>query len=76
MPLLDILDREGFGSIRSKRIEGWRSGTAPVDAAQLLAMIADIGKGRLSSRLAKKAAGLAPPFYIAGAIKFVVDRVQ
>jgi putative ATP-dependent endonuclease of the OLD family len=76
MPLLHILDREGFGSIRSKRIESWRSGTSPVDAAQLLAMIADIGKGRLSSRLAKKAAGLAPPSYIAGAIKFVVDRVQ
>jgi putative ATP-dependent endonuclease of the OLD family len=76
MPLLDILDQEGFGSIRSKRIESWRSGIAPVDAAQLLAMIADIGKGRLSSRLAKRAVGLAPPSYIADAIKFVVDRVQ
>lgn len=74
-PLLDVLDAQGFGSIRTKRLKSWRSGT-PVDADQLLAMIADIGKGRLSAKLAKKAGGLAPPDYIARAIKFVVDRVQ
>ncbi|WP_176454561.1 hypothetical protein [Tardiphaga sp. OK246] len=47
-----------------------------MDADQLLAMIADIGKGRLSAKLAKKAGGFAPPDYIGNAIKFVVDRVQ
>ncbi|MDR9774707.1 AAA family ATPase [Rhizobium hidalgonense] len=75
IPLLDILDDQGFGSIRTKRIANWRWGN-PVDAAQLLAMVADIGKGRLSSRLAKKSAGLAPPKYIADAIQYVASRVQ
>jgi len=46
---LDILDQQGFGSTRSGRIAAWRSSTAPVDPTQLLAMIADIGKGRLGS---------------------------
>jgi len=42
-PLLDILSEQDFGSVRSRRIAAWRSGTA-VDAAQMLSMIADIGK--------------------------------
>ena len=75
-PLLDILGAQGFGSIRTKRIASWRSGTASVDPAQLLAMIADIGKGRLSAKLSKKAAGLSLPKYIADAIAYVVSRVQ
>lgn len=74
-PLLDVLSEQQFGSIRMKRIAAWRAGAAPVDSAQLLAMVADIGKGRLSSRLAKKAVGLAPPPYIASAVAFVVSRV-
>ncbi|OLP56329.1 ATP-dependent endonuclease [Rhizobium rhizosphaerae] len=75
-PLLDILGAQGFGSIRTKRIASWRSGTASVDPAQLLAMIADIGKGRLSAKLSKKAVGLTPPKYIADAIAYVVSRVH
>ena len=74
-PLLDILSEQEFGSVRMKRIAAWRAGTAPVDSSQLLAMVADIGKGRLSSRLAKKAVGIAPPPYIGSAIAFVVSRV-
>lgn len=74
-PLLDILDQQGFGSTRSGRIAAWRSGTAPVDPTQLLAMIADIGKGRLGSRLSKRMIGLPPPQYIANAIAFVAGRV-
>jgi putative ATP-dependent endonuclease of OLD family len=72
--LLDILDEQGFGSTRSARIEAWRSGT-PVNSAQLLAMVADIGKGRLSAKLSIKLPGLTPPDYIAAAIKHVVSRV-
>jgi putative ATP-dependent endonuclease of OLD family len=73
--LLDILAAQGFGSIRTKRIAAWRGGAA-VDPAQLLAMIADIGKGRLSAKLAKKhPGGLVPPPYIAAAIQFVASRV-
>lgn len=75
-PMLDILDEQGFGSIRTKRIANWQAGSVPVDASQLLAMVADIGKGRLSAKLSKKAIGLVPPKYIADAITFVVSRVQ
>lgn len=73
--LLDILDEQGFGTIRTRRIAAWRAGT-PVEPTQLLAMIADIGKGRLSAKLAKKMPlGVLPPAYITAAIQFVADRV-
>jgi putative ATP-dependent endonuclease of OLD family len=73
--LLDVLDGRGFGSIRTKRIAAWRNGT-PVDPPQLLAMVADIGKGRLGAKLAKKLPScVTPPPYIAAAIQFVADRV-
>lgn len=72
--LLDILDEQGFGPRRTARIAAWRSGTQ-VDSDHLLAMISDIGKGRLSAKLAKKLPGLTPPAYITSAIKFVASRV-
>ena len=73
--MLDILDEQGFGKVRSARIAAWRAGT-PVDSAQLLAMVADIGKGRLSAKLARKMPlGLVPPAYISAAINYVSDRV-
>ncbi|NIG36197.1 ATP-dependent endonuclease [Pantoea sp. ICBG 828] len=72
--LLDILDEQGFGALRSSRIASWRAGQNP-DPAQLLAMISDIGKGRLAAKLKKKAPGLAPPEYIAAAIQYVVSNV-
>jgi putative ATP-dependent endonuclease of OLD family len=73
-PLLDILSEQDFGSVRTARIAAWRAG-APVDPAQLLAMIASIGKGRLGARLSKKAVGLKPPTYIEKAISAVVGSV-
>lgn len=72
--LLDILEEQGFGSIRMKRIASWRLGTQ-IDPSQLLAMISSIGKGRLSAKLAKKVPGLAPPAYISSAITYVVANV-
>jgi putative ATP-dependent endonuclease of the OLD family len=73
--LLDILDEQGFGKIRSSRIAAWRADT-PVDSTQLLAMVADIGKGRLSAKLARKMPlGVFPPPYITAAINYVADRV-
>ncbi|MNF68468.1 AAA family ATPase [Pseudomonas sp. MM213] len=72
--LLDILVEQGFGSIRTARIAAWRSGTE-VNPDQLLAMVSDIGKGRMSGKLAKKLPGLTPPAYIASAIQFVASRV-
>lgn len=72
--LLEILDEQGFGPKRKARIETWRSSTK-VDSDQLLSMVSDIGKGRLSAKLAKKLPDLAPPAYIASAIEFVASRV-
>jgi putative ATP-dependent endonuclease of OLD family len=72
--LLDILGEQGFGAKRTARIAAWRSGTT-IDPDQLLAMISDIGKGRLSAKLAKKLSNFAPPAYIASAIQFVASRV-
>lgn len=72
--LLDIFDEQGFGAVRTARIAAWRQGT-PVDPEQLLAMVADIGKGRLSALLEKKLPGLMPPTYIASAIQYVTSRV-
>lgn len=73
--LLQILSEQGFGPRRMARIAAWSAGTAPTDSNQLLAMISDIGKGRLSAKLKKKLPGLLPPFYIASAINFVAARV-
>ncbi|MGK0270004.1 MAG: putative ATP-dependent endonuclease of OLD family [Cocleimonas sp.] len=72
--LLNILDEQGFGPKRTARINAWRAGQ-PVDPSHLLSMISDIGKGRLSAKLAKKVQGLVPPQYITSAINFVVSRV-
>jgi len=38
-------------------------------------MVAVSLKNHMSGKLAKKLPGFAPPFYIAGAIKFVVSHV-
>jgi putative ATP-dependent endonuclease of the OLD family len=74
-PLLDILSEQDFGSVRTKRLAAWRARTTPIDSAQLLAMVASIGKGRLGARLAKKTVGLRPPVYIENAINAVVAMV-
>lgn len=72
--LLAILSEQGFGSTRTARINAWRTGQH-VDPGHLLSMVADIGKGRLSAKLAKKVQGLMPPQYITSAINFVVSNV-
>jgi putative ATP-dependent endonuclease of OLD family len=72
--LLDILDEQGFGPKRKARISAWRSGMR-VDSEQLLAMISEIGKGRVSAKLAKKCPGLRPPDYIAAAIQRIASCV-
>lgn len=72
--LLDVLDEQGFGSKRTARLKAWRK-DGNVNAEQLLAMVADIGKGRLSAKLAKKVAGLQPPAYIEAAIRYIEAHV-
>jgi putative ATP-dependent endonuclease of OLD family len=74
-PLLDILAAQEFGAVRTARLAAWRANPATVDAGQLLAIISDIGKGRLSGKLAQAVAGFAPPAYIADAINYVATRV-
>ncbi|MBB1439977.1 AAA family ATPase [Shewanella sp. SG41-4] len=71
--LIGILSEQEFGTRRTARIASWRSGD-PVDPEQLLVMIASIGKGRLSGKLAKRVTGLTPPSYISSAIEYVVSN--
>lgn len=73
--LLAVLDAEHFGKVRRERLARWKADPSSVDAEQLLAMVADVGKGRLAGRLAAKAVGLHPPAYIAAAIKHVAANV-
>lgn len=70
--LLSVLEAEEFGATRSERIARWKADATTVDGEQLLSMVADVGKGRLAGRLAKKAIGLNPPDYIARAIETLV----
>jgi putative ATP-dependent endonuclease of OLD family len=74
-PLLTVLEEENFGPIRSARIAAWKTGKVVVDGEQMLAMISEIGKGRLAGRLAAKATGLAPPDYIRAAVEHVIKDV-
>ena len=74
-PLLAILEAQSFGTARRKRLERWKGDRTTVNGEQLLAMVADVGKGRLAGRLAAKAVGLAPPAYVADAIRYVVANV-
>ncbi|MFV7441885.1 ATP-dependent nuclease [Acinetobacter pittii] len=76
--LLEILDEQGFGSIRTKRIDEWKADPTKVDSTQLLAMIKDIGKGRLSGKLKKKISvdiTIGTPKYIQDAIEYMVKNV-
>ncbi|QDZ29574.1 ATP-dependent endonuclease [Noviherbaspirillum sp. UKPF54] len=70
--LLAVLEEEGFGAKRKRRLAAWKADPKTVDSEQLLSMIADVGKGRLAGRLARKTAGLPPPPYIRAAIDFLI----
>lgn len=74
-PVLSVLEAEQFGSVRRARLAAWRADPLTVEPEQLLAMVADLGKGRFAGRLAAKAVGLPPPTYIANAIQHVVAYV-
>lgn len=73
-PLVEVLEAENFGTTRSARLTAWKGGVTAVVAEQLLSMIADVGKGRLSGRFAKKAVGIAPPPYIEAAIRAAIPH--
>lgn len=76
--LLEILDEQGFGSTRTKRINEWKTDYSKIDSTQLLAMVKDIGKGRLSGKLIKKISGgelIQVPKYIQDAIEYMVKNV-
>jgi putative ATP-dependent endonuclease of the OLD family len=74
-PLLSILEAENFGTTRRKRLDRWKANPSTISGEPLLAMVADVGKGRLAARLARKAVGLTPSAYIAAAIKHVATNV-
>jgi len=68
--------REGpFGSERKGWIDEWEAAPDKLDVERFLSLVEDIGKGRFAQRLATRISVLDPPAYIAGAIKFVAERV-
>lgn len=77
--LLEILDEQGFGSIRTKRIQAWKTDPTTINSNHLLSMIKDIGKGRLSGKLKKKISDvklIEVPKYIHEAIVDMVQKVK
>lgn len=77
--LLEILDEQGFGSIRTKRIQAWKTDPTTINSNHLLSMIKDIGKGRLSGKLKKKISDaklIEVPQYIHEAIVDMVQKVK
>lgn len=77
--LLEILEERGFGKTRSDRIQEWKKNPTVIDSVQLLSMVKDIGKGRLSGKLKKKISddhSITPPTYISNAINYIVKKCQ
>ena len=77
--LLEILEERGFGKTRSDRIQKWKKNPTVIDSVQLLSMVKDIGKGRLSGKLKKKISddhSITPPTYISNAINYIVKKCQ
>lgn len=73
--LLSVLDEADFGKVRQTRLAAWHANPNSINGEQLLAMIADIGKGRLAGRLANRIQNLPPPIYIAAAITSLQKHV-
>jgi putative ATP-dependent endonuclease of OLD family len=70
-PLISVLEKAEFGPVRRARLASWKEGKTNVNGEALMAMVADVGKGRLAARLAAAAKGLKPPSYIVDALKHV-----
>ncbi len=74
--LLDVIQAQNFGTVRQKRIESWKNSETSIDGEQLLAIISDIGKGRLAGKLAIASVNLDPPEYIKAALTYISTHVQ
>ncbi len=73
--LLDVLEEAKFGSVRQRRLADWRVAPETVNGEQLMSMIAAIGKGRFSSKVATRAATLEPPEYVRNALSAIAQHV-
>ena len=74
-PLIEVLEDEMFGVKRQGRISAWKNDPSTINVEQLMAMVADIGKGRLAGRIALKSVGLSPPDYIKSALEYLIKNV-
>jgi putative ATP-dependent endonuclease of OLD family len=73
--IIETLREGNFGPERNGWIDEWEENREEFDKERFLTLVDAIGKGRFAQRLAARIADLDPPSYIAGAIKFVTDRV-
>jgi putative ATP-dependent endonuclease of OLD family len=73
--IIETLREGAFGKERMALIDEWEADPKKLDHEKYIAMIETMGKGRFAQRLASRIGLLAPPSYIANAVKFVADRV-
>ena len=73
--IIEVLEEAKLSDGKKELIAGWKADYATLDHVKFLGLIESIGKGRFAQRLATKAQGIAPPGYIARALKYVADRV-
>jgi putative ATP-dependent endonuclease of OLD family len=74
-PIIETLREGPFGKKRQALINEWEADPKKLDGKNYIALIEAMGKGRFAQRLASRIGNIAPPEYIAKAIKFVSDRV-
>jgi putative ATP-dependent endonuclease of OLD family len=73
--ILDTLREGEFGATRRGYIDAWEKDPATLDVRRFLLLVEAMGKGRFAQRLVSRIGSLAPPAYIAEAVKYVADRV-
>jgi putative ATP-dependent endonuclease of the OLD family len=73
--VIETLREGNFGAKRNGLIDEWDRDRKSFDKERFLTLVDAIGKGRFAQRLATRIGELDPPHYIAGAIKFVTERV-
>lgn len=74
-PILETLREQSLSEDRAGWVNGWEADPNTLHPENYLKLIETVGKGRFAQRLASRIEGMAPPDYIAGAIRFVVERV-
>jgi putative ATP-dependent endonuclease of OLD family len=75
--ILAVLAEEPlFGKVLKKRIAEYQADHSKISEERLMLMIGYVGKGRFARRLSERISLLAPPKYIADAVKYVAEKLS